>query len=239
MRATIEQMTTLLQMQQIDLELLKRKKELEALPQRATILTARQKKRAIEQKSSQVAELRATAEAKASKLEDEDAGLVEKQRHVQQTIDEQRGDYRSVEAHTKELNGFAKRRNVLEEELGRVGEELSKIEGVQGQVASALDGIEKQEAAAIASFQQEGGALQTGIARLSAERSALESALPDELRQAYEQTASRTGGVAVGRLMDGRCGVCRNVIDGGRLIDLQAQAPLGTCPHCKRLLVVA
>ena len=134
---------------------------------------------------------------------------------------------------------FAKRRNVLEEELGKVGEELAKIEGIQSQVSSALDELEKQEAAAIASFQQEGGSLQAGIARLTAERSSLESSLSDELRVAYQQTAARSGGVAVGRLMDGRCGVCRNVIDGGRLIDLKTQAPLGTCPHCKRLLVVA
>ncbi|MFR8300535.1 MAG: C4-type zinc ribbon domain-containing protein [Gordonibacter urolithinfaciens] len=44
--------------------------------------------------------------------------------------------------------------------------------------------------------------------------------------------------MAVGLLTEGRCGVCRTVIDGGRLIDLKAEAPLGTCPHCKRLLVV-
>ena len=28
-------------------------------------------------------------------------------------------------------------------------------------------------------------------------------------------------------------------IDGGRLIDLRSQAPLGICPACKRLLVIA
>ena len=28
-------------------------------------------------------------------------------------------------------------------------------------------------------------------------------------------------------------------IDGGRLIDLRGQAPLGICPSCKRLLVIA
>ena len=59
-----------------------------------------------------------------------------------------------------------------------------------------------------------------------------------ELRDTYHRTAARTGGVAVGLLTEGRCGVCRTVIDGGRLIDLKAEAPLGTCPHCKRLLVV-
>ena len=41
-------------------------------------------------------------------------------------------------------------------------------------------------------------------------------------------------------VLDGnRCGACRTVIDGGRLIDLRNQAPLGMCPSCKRLLVIA
>lgn len=238
MRATIEQITTLLKMQQIDLELLKQKKELEGLPQRATILAARQKKRAIREKRDQIAELWGAAEVKTAKLESEDAGLAEKQRHVQEVIDAQRGDYRSVEAHTKEMNGFAKRRTVLEEELGKLGEELARIKEVQNQVERALAEVEKQERTAISSFQQKGGALQADIARMGAERDGLAASLPDELREAYNQTAERAGGVAVGRLMEGRCGVCRNVIDGGHLIDLKTQAPLGVCPHCRRLLVV-
>ena len=150
MQATTDDLTNLLRMQQIDLDLMKAKKKLEELPQRAAILAARQKKRAIEQKRDQVAEMRAQAEAKASKLEAEDAELAEKQRRVQETIDGSRGDYRNVEAHSKELGGFAKRRNTLEEELTKLGEELAKIEGVQGQVSRALAELEKQEAAAIA-----------------------------------------------------------------------------------------
>ena len=182
--------------------------------------------------------MRARAEGMAAKLEAEDAELAEKQRRVQEAIDGSLGNYRNVEAHTKELNGFAKRRNALEVELTRLGEELAKIEGVQGQVSRALAELEKQEAAAIASFQREGGALQAEIARMSADREGMSAELSPELRDTYNRTASRTGGVAVGLLTEGRCGVCRTVIDGGRLIDLKAEAPLGTCPHCKRLLVV-
>ena len=238
MQATTDDLTNLLRMQQIDLDLMKAKKKLEELPQRATILAARQKKRAIEQKRDQVAELRAQADAKASKLEAEDAEIAEKQRRVQETIDGSRGDYRNVEAHSMELGGFAKRRNTLEGELTKLGEELAKIEGVQGQVSRALAELEKQEAAAIASFQREGGALQAEIARMSADREGMSAELSPELRDTYHRTAARTGGVAVGLLTEGRCGVCRTVIDGGHLIDLKAEAPLGTCPHCKRLLVV-
>ncbi|ROT88077.1 zinc ribbon domain-containing protein [Gordonibacter urolithinfaciens] len=238
MQATTDDLTNLLRMQQIDLDLMKAKKKLEELPQRATILAARQKKRTIEQKCDQVAEMRARAEGMAAKLEAEDAELAEKQRRVQEAIDGSLGNYRNVEAHTKELNGFAKRRNALEVELTRLGEELAKIEGVQSQVSQALAEVDKQEAAAIVSFQREGGALQAEIARMSADREGMSAELSPELRDTYNRTASRTGGVAVGLLTEGRCGVCRTVIDGGRLIDLKAEAPLGTCPHCKRLLVV-
>ncbi|GKG90708.1 MULTISPECIES: zinc ribbon domain-containing protein [Gordonibacter] len=238
MQATTDDLTNLLRMQQIDLDLMKAKKKLEELPQRATILAARQKKRTIEQKREQVAEMRARAEGMAAKLAAEDAELAEKQRRVQEAIDGSLGNYRNVEAHTKELNGFAKRRNALEVELTRLGEELAKIEGVQSQVSQALAEVDKQEAAAIVSFQREGGALQAEIARMSADREGMSAELSPELRDTYNRTASRTGGVAVGLLTEGRCGVCRTVIDGGRLIDLKAEAPLGTCPHCKRLLVV-
>ena len=238
MQATTDDLTNLLRMQQIDLDLMKAKKKLEELPQRATILAARQKKRTIEQKRDQVAEMRARAEGMAAKLEAEDAELAEKQRRVQEAIDGSLGNYRNVEAHTKELNGFAKRRNALEVELTRLGEELAKIEGVQSQVSQALAEVDKQEAAAIVSFQREGGALQAEIARMSADREGMSAELSPELRDTYNRTASRTGGVAVGLLTEGRCGVCRTVIDSGRLIDLKAEAPLGTCPHCKRLLVV-
>ena len=49
----------------------------------------------------------------------------------------------------------------------------------------------------------------------------------------------KAGGVAIGVLDDSRCGVCRMPIESGRLIDLRSQAPLGICPACKRLLVIA
>lgn len=238
MQATTDDLTNLLRMQQIDLDLMKAKKKLEELPQRATILAARQKKRTIEQKRDQVAEMRARAEGMAAKLEAEDAELAEKQRRVQEAIDGSLGNYRNVEAHTKELNGFAKRRNTLEADLTAVGDELAKIEGVQAQVASALESLERQEAEATAAFVKEGGALKDALARIEAERAMLASSLPADLLDAYKKTAARTGGVAVGRLQGSNCGVCRMAIEGGRLIDMKGQGNVAPCPQCGRLLIL-
>lgn len=149
-----------------------------------------------------------------------------------------RGDYRGVEARTKELNGFAKRRNTLEADLTAVGDELAKIEGVQAQVASALESLERQEAEATAAFVKEGGALKDALARIEAERAMLASSLPADLLDAYKKTAARTGGVAVGRLQGSNCGVCRMAIEGGRLIDMKGQGNVAPCPQCGRLLIL-
>lgn len=238
MQAKSDEVAALLGMQHIDLEIMKARKRYEGLPQRKAILEARAKKDAIGQKREQLEKLHAEADAKLNAIGEEDASLSEKQQRVQAEIDAARGDYRSVEARTKELNGFAKRRNVLEEQLAKLGEELARIEGVQAQVASALAELDRQEAQATESFKQEGGACREDMARLEAQRAPLASALPQKLQEAYEQAASRGSGVGIGRLHEGRCGVCRAVIDGGRLIDLKAQAPLATCPNCNRLLVV-
>ena len=134
MHVDTDDLATLLKMQHLDLEAMRDKKKLEELPQRAVILEARSKKKAIEQKRAQLDALHAKADAQLSRIDDEDRSLSEKQRQVQSEIDAVRGDYRGVEARTKELNGFAKRRNTLEADLTAVGDELAKIEGVQAQV---------------------------------------------------------------------------------------------------------
>ena len=131
MHVDTDDLATLLKMQHLDLEAMRDKKKLEELPQRAVILEARSKKKAIEQKRAQLDALHAKADAQLSRIDDEDRSLSEKQRQVQSEIDAVRGDYRGVEARTKELNGFAKRRNTLEADLTAVGDELAKIEGVR------------------------------------------------------------------------------------------------------------
>lgn len=238
MRVDTDDLATLLQMQHLDLEALRAQKKLGELPQRQTILEVRAKKKSLEPKREQLRALYAEANAKLSCISDEDASLAEKQRRVQAEIDSARGDYRGVEARSKELNGFAKRRNTLEGDLTSIGEELAKIEGVQAQVEQVVAGLDKQEAEATQSFIQEGGALKETLARFEAQRAMLTSSLPNELLEEYQKTATRTGGVAVGRLQGSNCGVCRMTIEGGRLIDMQSQGNVAACPHCGRLLIM-
>lgn len=238
MQANREDLAALLQLQQVDMDIARVAKELAELPQRKVIVAAREKKRSIEEKREKVAALKKEAEMKLSRVSDEDEMLAEKQRAAQKAIDDARGDYRSVEARTKEMNGFAKRRATLEADLDKLGAELAKIKEIEAQVASAFAALDRQEAEATASFQQVGGALKNDEARLQAQRVRLAATLPEDLLKTYEKTVTRTGGVAVARLLEGKCGACRAQLEGGRLAELKAQAPLGTCPSCRRLLII-
>ncbi len=238
MKATNEELAALLQMQQVDVNIIRLNKEFSELPQRKVIVAARERKRTIEEKRERVEAMRKAAESKLARVSDEDTSLAEKQRAAQEAVDNAQGNYRNIEARTKEMNGYAKRRATLEGELDKLGAELAKMEEVEAQVSALLETLSQQEQEATESFQKQGGALKNEIARLKAQKERLAADLSPELSSLYEKTAARTGGVAVARLADGKCGACRAVIDGGRLIDLRSQAPLGICPNCKRLLIV-
>ena len=238
MQARTEDLALLLKLQQADLDALHARKKLEALPQRVKIAQARRKKTQVDEKREQVEKLLAGIEEEIAAIEDEDGRLAERQRVVQSEIDEVRNDYRSVEVRTKELNGIAKRRVALEEQLGDASERLAKVEALRDQVIEAFDTFAREEAEAVASYREEGGALQRDIAVAKAAHARIVADLPDELITLYDKTASRCGGVAVGLLSGTQCSVCRVEVSRDRLIELRKNAPLANCPACQRLLVV-
>lgn len=238
MEATREDIDGLFELQRIDLEIMRRTKELDELPQRGIIVAAREKRGAIEAQSAKVAELKRATSRKITRIDDEDASLAKKEAGVQAAIDAAHGDFRNVEARTKELAGIVRRRGTLAEDRAAVQAELDKIGNIEAQITLAIEEVNAKEQEAIDSFQKQGGDLKLAIAKLEAARNQLVGKIDTDLVKAYDRTSARAGGVAIGALDGNRCGVCRVTIDSGRLIDLRAQAPLGTCPSCKRLLII-
>ncbi len=238
MNATPAEIETLERIQAIDLDLMRSKKELEELPQRGIIATARQKRASLEEKLEQISALRKETSRKVTRAADEDASLVKKEHGVQAAINAAQGDYRNVEARSKELMGIEKRRFALSEQLEQLKGEMSKIDKLSAQVTAAIEKLNAEEQAATESFKKEGGALTEAIQSLKVQRESLAQGVGAELMGTYDRILARSGGVAIGHLADSRCGICRASIDSGRLIDLRSQAPLGECPSCKRLLII-
>lgn len=238
MQVEYQDLEVLQEIKKIDLAILKAKKTRGELPQRIEVVKVRKKRDEIAPKLDKVIELQTAKEAEITKVEDEDRSLVEKQQRLQEDIDNASSDYRRVEAHSKDLAGVAKRRVTLEEQLNELNAERARIVDLRTKLEGAIALCESQEEKLRASYQDEDDQLVAQIRTLMASRADLAAKLPQDLMTLYDSTAAKTGGVALGKLQDSRCGVCRTTIDGGHLIDLRSQAPLGTCPSCKRLLII-
>ena len=238
MQAEYRDLELLMEMQQLDLDIMRAKKKRVELHQRIQVMMLRKKRDEIQGKLEQVVELAKRANVEKTSVEDEDRLLAEKQEHAQQLIDAAGSNYRKVESHSREMAGAAKRREALAIKIQEADAQIAKIAAVRSQLENAIAASEAEEAEIRASFQEEDNALVSQVRASSARRAEIESQLPSDLVALYDKTASKVGTVALGRLVEDRCGVCRAPIEGGRLIDLKASAPLGTCPNCKRLLVI-
>lgn len=238
MQAEFHDLEILLEIQKLDLEIMQSKKKRVELPQRIEVMRLRKKRSEIQAKLDQVYELRKGVENEMTMLEDDDRSLAEKQERAQELIDAAGSDYRKVESHSKEMASVAKRREVLAEKRLEVQAQLDKIKGVTDQLEGAIAASNAEEERLRAAFEGEDTELANHIRELSAKRDEYEASIAADLLALYRKTANKTGGVAVGVLEESTCGICRTVIEGGRLIELRASAPLGVCPNCKRLLVI-
>lgn len=238
MFATPEEINALLNVQQIEYDIMHKTKEFEELPQRETILNCREQRVSITEKISKIQSLLKDNEKKRTHVTDEDTSLEKKEHGVQAAIEAAGTDYRNIESRTKELDGIFRRRKVLSEELATIDEEAAKINQLLSQAQSALSDIDASELAATNIFKEQGSQLKTEIAQAENTKRELLQSVNDELSKAYAEVANRSGSVVIGKLESSRCGVCRAAIDAGRIIELRAQAPVGNCPICKRLLIV-
>ena len=238
MKADRNNINGLLQLQKVDIDLLRSQKKLEELPQREKILSLRKKKQEIVAKQEQIKSMKINVERDKTRVDDEDNRLAERQTETQKKINDVQDDYRAIESLSKDLNGISKRRTSLEEDKKAFFEKLSQIEEVEMQIDDALATVEKQEQDVVDSFQKEGGSLTNTIAQLEVLHEATRGKLPIELINEYEKKKNKGGGVAVCVLQNGTCSVCRTQVDAGKLLQLKAEAPLSECPTCKRMMVV-
>lgn len=241
MFATPETIQDLRDLQQCLLAVGQTQRKLDELPQRQEILRLRQKKAQIEEKAEAVDALLSKAKQDLSRISDDDermgARQVEKQNEIENASAS--GNFRAVGNLSKELDTIAKKRAALSEKSDACMAQLEKVKQVKKQVDAALASVNAAEEKEIASFRQQGGALQKEIAHQNACIEQISARIPDQVLAEFKKIAARSGGVALGEYADGRCGCCRASIDSAHLAHLRSQAPLATCPSCKRLLVIS
>ncbi len=238
MNATEHDIAILRKLQEADRKVVSAKKEFENLPHRKAILEVRTKKDEILKKKVQVQDMLDDEEGKLASLVQEDEQLEKKQDEISTELTEVQGDYRAVTSKTRELDGVRKRREKVALELTRVEEQVNKINPVMKQIMTALSTLEEKEKELVESFQKTGGSLRVVIAEGEKVRGELAGEVDPSILRVYEQTLERCGGVALAELVNDSCGACRTSFDSSRMSKIRSEAPLATCPACRRLLIV-
>jgi len=227
----------LLELQSIDVEIIRAKKRLNELPERRAILEIRAKERDAQALGDKADMLVRKLESEV-KLRQDEATMIEAKIAQEQAKLMSTTDHRAVQAITREMDGLKRRCDKLEmEEL----QFMERVEKARLQVTAVHDHLSKlaeKETVLIAQFKTVGGSIQTQLADLESRRTALGASLDPALLAQYESVKEAKGGVAVGKLEGSMCTACRMELPSTRLKALNEGPDVGICPHCRRLLVV-
>jgi predicted nucleic acid-binding Zn-ribbon protein len=227
----------LLELQALDLELLRSAKRLEELPEKLAILEVRSKRRDVEGVRGKADIVLAKLKSDLRAHQDEITSLTAKIDQEQKTVMETT-DHRAVASITREMDGLKRRRDKVEMESLQLMERIDKAVAQTAQIDHALAQLAEKETALIGQFKTVGGELQAHIAKAERKRAALAKSLPAELIKQYESARSSKGGVGVGELDGNTCTACRMVLPAEKVRELSAGPEIGTCPQCRRLIVV-
>jgi len=143
----------------------------------------------------------------------------------------------------KELEGLqqdaeylARRRDQLEDEIL---EQMSLVEGLQGDVASneaQLESLEAAWSADQADLAQEIQELAARIRTLQAERTKVCAGIEQSQLVEYNEVRRRKAGQALSVLSGGKCQVCNLSIPEGKLQRVREKQAIVLCDGCGRIL---
>ncbi len=153
-------------------------------------------------------------------------GTVSASRELQAMASDVEGLRKRVSELEDRVLGLLDEREPLDASLAELDKILGELAARRAETESALAVAEAEVVAAIAGFEEQ--------------RPALATPVPDDLLAKYERLRTRLGGVAVARLVGGRCDGCHLSLPAVELDRIRHAAP-GTmehCDQCGRILVM-
>ncbi len=235
----MDEASALLQLQELDLDIVRAERALDELPEKRAILEVRAKRREVEALLHKADVLVSKLDVELRRTQDETTTVSQKIEAEQAKImSGQIADHKQVQHISRELDGLKRRKDKLEMESLQVMERIDKANGQKVKVDDALEQLATREASYVERFKERGGELQTRIADETERRATLARALDPALLARYESLRDQKAGIGVGRLVDGSCSACRVELPAGAVSALHSGVDIGVCPQCRRLIVV-
>lgn len=228
--------STLLELQDIDLTLMRDKEQLQNLPEIAEL--ARRRKLYIKLKGdvTKYFAQRKDVEIDLKELDSREQALHEGIEKARREVD--MDDYRQVQQLEITLSDFAKKLDRVEFERT---EAHQKLDGIQADEVTLAENLKKVENAVVALTKQartHATDIQNAIERNEHKRSVLFESLEPSLAKAYEDASKHFGHLAVEKLEGNVPSICRMSLQSSTMSDLRHANEVTECPYCHRLMVI-
>ena len=230
--------SSLLRLQEVDLQLIRLRKTLSAMPQQEKLRAIALAKRKLATQLTSIVGQRKDVEMELADNEEEHGKCVAKTREVRSQVSERVQGYRQVQDLEAQLTSLAKRQEKLEFNHNDIVERLERIQKAEANARSVGERLLAEEAAQKESFDRETADLQAQCRVLEQERAGLVATISDEVLAAYDVASKRFGGLAVESLSSNVPSTCRVKLQPAIFQKLVKGPRITECPYCHRMLVV-
>lgn len=229
--------STLLELQDIELELMRNRELLQSLPEIAEL--ARKRKTYLKLKSSSTKLL-----AQRKDIENDLEELEEKKRACDGDVEQARreidmSDYKQVQQLEIDLSSIAKRLDKIEFDRNAKQELLAKATAAEEDLKSRTQQLEEAIVKETKSARAHAAELQNKIDALTKKRDHMLETLPASIATRYTGASAKFNGLAVEQLNGNVPSVCRTSLQASSMNDLKYAGDVTECPYCHRLLVIA
>lgn len=238
MQATPEQVQALIAIQNCDRRIQELRHAVESLPQRQKIADIHGKREQLKKKQRVLVGMRKDLEGDIEQLKEKDAKEHTRETAAQHEIDQAHGDYRLVSSRTAVLEEHANKRAEIASAIDEKETRILQIADLEDKANQAMKPLDDEEKKLVEEYRTEGQRLMGDLKAVMARRGEVAKVLGYEILSHYEKVARTRQGVALAQLEEGRCGTCHTPIDHDRLLAMKREAPLSTCPHCGRIVII-
>lgn len=229
----ISELTPLIRLQGIDLEIRKILQKKEKLPDRFEALQERvsQKEAGVEDMKEKIKDLR----KRKMEIEDELELETERMKKSQQKMSAVQNN-REYQALNKEIEEIKKANKTREDELLDLLEEIKNLEESVEEGDKELKKYKREAAAEQKHISSIAADLDKKIDELKKEGEAVEKEVKPDLLAKYRFLAERREGLVVAAVTDTVCSACNMNIPPQMYNELLRDESIMTCPSCQRLI---
>ena len=230
--------SSLLRLQEVDLQLMRLRKTLSAMPQQEKLRAIALAKKKLATQLKQIVGQRKDVETEIEDNEADHAKIVGLTAEVREQVTERIQGYRQVQDLETQLTALAKRQEKLEYTRLEMEERYERLQKAERNARDLGVKLLEEEKAQTESYEQSTSELQAQVRVLEQERAALRRSLSDEVVANYDSAVKRFGGLAVESLSSNVPTTCRVKLQPAIFQKLQKGPRITECPYCHRMLVV-